>query len=32
MVHDGLLYLVCDRVTLDLVVMIAVDLDAMPLL
>lgn len=32
MVHDGLLYLVSDPVTFDLVVMIAVDLDAMPLL
>jgi len=31
-VHDGLFHLVSDPVTLDLVIMIAIDLDAMPLL
>jgi hypothetical protein len=32
MVHDGLFCLVSDPVAFDLVVMVAVDLDAMPLL
>jgi hypothetical protein len=32
MVHDGLFYLVSDPIAFDLVVMVAVDLDAMPLL
>jgi len=32
MVHDGLFYLVSDPVAFDLVIMIAIDLDAMPLL
>ena len=32
MVHEGLFYLVSDPVAFDLVVMIAVDLDAVPLL
>jgi hypothetical protein len=32
MVHDGLLYLVSDPVAFDLVIMVAVDLNAMPLL
>ena len=31
-IHDGLLYLVRDPVAFDLVVMVAVDLDAVPLL
>jgi hypothetical protein len=31
-VHDGLFYLVSDPVAFDLVIMVAVDLNAMPLL